>query len=99
MLGYRFDVDVLAGLAERHRATFTIGAITAFIAVMNHPAVARHDLSSLVKVYSGGAPIAPTTVADFENASGRTSTTSTGSPRRPGRASPCRSANGRRSIR
>ena len=67
VLGYRFDVDVLAELAERHRATFTIGAITAFIAVMNHPATARHDLSSLVKVYSGGAPIAPTTVADFED--------------------------------
>ena len=39
VLGYRFDVDVLAELAERHRATFTIGAITAFIAFMNHPAI------------------------------------------------------------
>jgi long-chain acyl-CoA synthetase len=66
VLGYRFDVELIVDLIERYRPTFTIGAITAFIAMMNHPAIIGRDLSSLTKVYSGGAPIAPTTVDDFE---------------------------------
>jgi long-chain acyl-CoA synthetase len=66
VLGYRFDVDQIVELIERYRPTFTIGAITAFIALMNHEAIEGRDLSSLVKVYSGGAPIAPTTVDDFQ---------------------------------
>lgn len=66
VLGYRFDAEVLIDLIERHRPTFTIGAITAFIALMNREGSATRDLSSLTKIYSGGAPIAPTTVEDFQ---------------------------------
>jgi long-chain acyl-CoA synthetase len=61
VLAGRFEPGAVLEAIERHRATFTVGAITAFIALMNHPA--QHDVSSLAKAYSGGAPIAPA-VAD-----------------------------------
>lgn len=66
VLFYRFDVDVLLDLVERHRATFTVASITAFIGLMNHPTARERDLSSFVKLYSGGAPIAPATVEAYE---------------------------------
>ncbi len=84
ILFYRFDVEVALEMIERYRATFTVGSITVFIAMMNHPALNKRDISSLTKVFSGGAPIAPATVAAFEkkcgayihNAYGLTETTS-----------------------
>lgn len=66
VLGYRFDPATVNELGERHRATFTIMAITAFTAMMNDPSVRERDLSSLSKVYSGGAPVAPGIVERFE---------------------------------
>lgn len=66
VLGFRFDPVVIADLIEQYRPTFTIGAITAFISLMTHEGIDRRDMSSLTKVYSGGAPIAPTTVEDFQ---------------------------------
>ncbi len=66
VLFYRFDVDTLAEMVERYRATFTVAAITAFIGLMNHPTAHERDLSSFTKLYSGGAPIAPTTVEAYE---------------------------------
>jgi long-chain acyl-CoA synthetase len=70
VLGYRFDAAVMAELAERHRATWAMGSITAFIALMNNPDAVKRDLSSMTKVGSGGAPIAPSTVEQFERAFG-----------------------------
>ena len=70
VLGYRFEVGLIADLIEQYRPTFTIGAITAFIALMTDPVVKHRDLSSLTTIYSGGAPIAPTTVAEFEQTFG-----------------------------
>jgi long-chain acyl-CoA synthetase len=66
VLGFRFDPAATLELIERHRTSFTIGSITVFIALMNAPGAAERDLSSLTKVYSGGAPIAPPTVEAFE---------------------------------
>src|SRR4051812_34101427 len=66
VLGYRFDPAVMAELAERHRATWAMGSITAFIALMNNPDAVKRDLSAMTKVGSGGAPIAPSTVEQFE---------------------------------
>ena len=66
VLGYRFDAPTVLSLIERYRTTFTVGSITVFIALMNDPAAKDHDLSSLTKVYSGGAPIAPPVVEAFE---------------------------------
>ena len=70
VLGYRFEVNLIADLIEHYRPTFTVGAITAFIALMTDPSAKKRDLSSLTTIYSGGAPIAPTTVADFETVFG-----------------------------
>jgi long-chain acyl-CoA synthetase len=66
VLGYRFDPPTVLDLIERYRPTFTVGAITVFIALMNDPSCEGRDLSSLTKVYSGGAPIAPSVVERFE---------------------------------
>jgi long-chain acyl-CoA synthetase len=66
VLGYRFDPAVMAELAERHRATWAMGSITAFIALMNNADAVKRDLSAMTRVGSGGAPIAPSTVEQFE---------------------------------
>lgn len=66
VLGHRFDPPTVLDLIERYRPTFTVGAITVFIALMNDPSCEGRDLSSLTKVYSGGAPIAPSVVERFE---------------------------------
>jgi long-chain acyl-CoA synthetase len=66
----RFEPGVALEQAERHRPTFTIAAITAFIALLNHPDARTRDLSSLEKVYSGGAPIPAATVEAFEETFG-----------------------------
>jgi long-chain acyl-CoA synthetase len=70
VLGYRFDPAATFQLIEGHRCTFTVASITAFIAMMNAPEMERHDLTSLRKVLSGGAPIAPSTVEHWETAGG-----------------------------
>jgi long-chain acyl-CoA synthetase len=66
VLAYRFDPAVTLGLIERHRPTFTIGSITVFISLMDHPDAATRDLSSLTKIWSGGAPIPPAVTQAFE---------------------------------
>src|SRR3954454_8096670 len=66
VLGFRFDPKTVLDLIEAHRPTFTVGSITVFIALMNDPSCAGRDLSSLTKVYSGGAPIAPSVVERFQ---------------------------------
>ena len=70
VLGFRFDPGNMLDLIERWQPTFTVGAITAFIALMNDPSWDGRDLSSLTKVYSGGAPIAPATVERFQREAG-----------------------------
>jgi long-chain acyl-CoA synthetase len=70
VLGYRFEPVAMAKLAEQYRATWAMGAITAFVSLMNTPEAAKHDLSSITKVASGGAPIAPTTIEQYEKTFG-----------------------------
>jgi long-chain acyl-CoA synthetase len=65
VLGYRFDPAVTLDLVREHRATFTVGAITVFIALMNAPSATREHLASLTKIYSGGAPIPPSVTRGF----------------------------------
>ena len=64
VLDYRFDADRALALIERHGVTFTTGAITVFIALMN--AESKRDTSTLRAILSGGAPVAPSTVAAFK---------------------------------
>lgn len=66
VLSYRFHTEVTAELIRRHRVTFTVGAITVFIALGDSAAVEPEDLASLTKIASGGAPIAAATTERFE---------------------------------
>ena len=68
VMSARFDVDETLRLIERYRVTFTVAAITVYIAMLNHPHRDRYDLSSFKKAYSGGAPVSPSTVEKFKNA-------------------------------
>jgi long-chain acyl-CoA synthetase len=70
VLFYRFDTRTALQMIERWRATCTIGAITVFIALMNDPEIVKFELSSLRKIYSGGAPVIPAVVERFEKLTG-----------------------------
>jgi long-chain acyl-CoA synthetase len=70
ILAYRFEPQVVLDTIREHRPTFTIGAITVFIALMNAPGFERDDFSSFEYIYSGGAAIAPSTAEAFEKATG-----------------------------
>ena len=78
VLTYRFQPAVALDALLEHRPTFAIGAITAFIALMNQPHADRDHFSSFKSIFSGGAPIAPSVVAAFEQRFGRSVRTSYG---------------------
>lgn len=65
VLSYRFDAQTAADLIEKLEVTYCLGAITAFIALMNTPSIRPEQLRSLRVVVSGGAPIAPAHIAAF----------------------------------
>jgi long-chain acyl-CoA synthetase len=64
-LAYRFDAGVMLEAAAERRPGFTVAAITALMAMMNHPEATRGQLAHLTKIYSGGAPIPPAVVEAF----------------------------------
>ncbi|MGZ5379663.1 MAG: AMP-binding protein [Mycobacterium sp.] len=66
VLSYRFNIDVTLDMIRLHRPTFTVGAITVFIALGNSDADPR-DLASLTKIASGGAPVAAATAERFRD--------------------------------
>jgi long-chain acyl-CoA synthetase len=59
VLFYRFDAEEACRLTQTHRATFTVSAVTAFVALLGSEAMRRYDLTSLTKLYTGGAPTPP----------------------------------------
>ena len=63
---HRVDPQEVLRLIDNWRPTMTIGSITAFIALMNTEGSEEHDLSSITKCYSGGAPVAPSVADQFE---------------------------------
>jgi long-chain acyl-CoA synthetase len=71
ILYYRFDAAETLRLIEHWKATVTVGSITVFIALMNHADIKKRDLSSLVKAYSGGAPVSEAIVNQFEELTGQ----------------------------
>ncbi|WP_067473156.1 AMP-binding protein [Actinomadura hibisca] len=71
VLTYRFDPALAIDTVARERATFTVGSITVFIALMNAPNTSRRALASLTRIYSGGAPIPPSTVEAFRETFGQ----------------------------
>ena len=70
ILFFRFDPEEALKLIERWKATITVGSITVFISLMNHPDIKKRDFSSMKKVFSGGAPVSPAVVEDFERICG-----------------------------
>jgi long-chain acyl-CoA synthetase len=69
-LTYRFEPNVTLEALQETQAQFTIGAITAFIALMNHPGATREHFASMRHIFSGGASIPPTVVEQFEKTFG-----------------------------
>jgi long-chain acyl-CoA synthetase len=70
VLGCRFDPVMVADLVERFRPTFTIAAVTVFVALLNDAEARKRDFSSLRKIGSGGAPVTVATVAQWEELTG-----------------------------
>jgi long-chain acyl-CoA synthetase len=70
VLTYRLDPALTLDTIEAEKATFTVGSITVFIAFMNAPNADKAKLASLTKIYSGGAPIPPSTVDAFRDVFG-----------------------------
>ena len=66
VLAYRFEPSAMLETIRDERATFTVGSITVFIALMNAPDAKRDALASLTRIWSGGAPIPPSTVKAFQ---------------------------------
>ncbi|MFC9974390.1 AMP-binding protein [Spirillospora sp. NPDC127200] len=71
VLTYRFEPSLVIDTVARERATFTVGSVTAFIALMNAPNASRRALESLTRIYSGGAPVPPGTVEAFRETFGQ----------------------------
>jgi long-chain acyl-CoA synthetase len=71
VLTYRFQPAVVLEAFLEHQPTFIVGAITAFIALMNQPNATPAHFASFDRLYSGGAPIAPAVVEAFARRFGR----------------------------
>jgi long-chain acyl-CoA synthetase len=71
VLFYRYEPNVALEAMLEHRPTFTIGASTVFISLMNTPGASPEHMASFRAVYSGGAPIPPTLVAEFSRRMGQ----------------------------
>jgi long-chain acyl-CoA synthetase len=71
VLYYRFDAGETLRLIERWKVTMTVGSITVYIALMNHPDIKIRDLSSFMKAYSGGAPVSEAAVNQFKELTGQ----------------------------
>jgi long-chain acyl-CoA synthetase len=71
VLAYRFEPQVVLDALLEHRPTCTIGAITAFNALLGSPQFTKDHFSSFTSVYSGGAAISPTAEQAFLAATGK----------------------------
>jgi long-chain acyl-CoA synthetase len=71
VLFHRFEPSLGIDVIKEHQPTFTVGAITVFIALMNAPNAEPDALKSLGKIWSGGAPIPPSTVKQFSSTFGQ----------------------------
>ncbi|MDV8071339.1 AMP-binding protein [Rhodococcus sp. IEGM 1366] len=70
VLMHRFDAEETLRAIDRWRGTFMIGASTAFIALINHPALKEFDVSSLTKTPSGGAAVSNALIDRIRAATG-----------------------------
>ncbi|WP_410872757.1 class I adenylate-forming enzyme family protein [Nocardia sp. A7] len=102
----RFDTDVVVDALREHGVTYTIGSITAFNAMMNSEYATAEHFSTIKTLFSGGAPVPPSTVARFRdrfghyihNAYGMTETSSAVTAVPPGANAPVDPESGTLSI-
>jgi len=66
----RFDPSEFLRLIEHWKITYLVGAITVFISCINHPDMKKYNVSSVVKLNSGGAPVSAATQRQVEQAFG-----------------------------
>ena len=66
----RFSAPDALRLIERHQVTFTIGAITGFIAMLGDETFGTRDLTAFTKVYSGGAPVPEAVINEWKARTG-----------------------------
>lgn len=70
VLAYRFHPKLVARTIEEEQTSYTIASITAFVALMGDDDARAHDMSSLNKPYSGGAPVASAVVERYRALTG-----------------------------
>lgn len=70
VLLHRFHPGEAIRQIQARQTTFTIGSITAFLALLGHPSFDRSKVASLCKVFSGGAPVSPAVAERWEGATG-----------------------------
>jgi long-chain acyl-CoA synthetase len=68
----RFDPEELALMVEREKATILYGATSMFLAMLDSPAIKKHNLSSLRYVKLGAMPIPPEVKERWERLTGVT---------------------------
>ncbi|NIJ12099.1 long-chain acyl-CoA synthetase [Saccharomonospora amisosensis] len=106
VLLHRFEPSLALDVIREQRPTFTVGSITVFIALLNAPNADPAALASLRKIWSGGAPIPPSTVTAFgdhfgqyiHNIYGLTETTSPSHAVPPGVRAPVDPVSGALSV-
>jgi acyl-CoA synthetase (AMP-forming)/AMP-acid ligase II len=57
----RFDLELFLRLIQEHRATRLYIVPPVALALAKHPMVAEYDMSSVVEIFSGAAPLGPET--------------------------------------
>jgi long-chain acyl-CoA synthetase len=70
LLMHRFEPAECLRQIERRRGSFSIGPLTAYIAMLECPSFGERDISSLTKVASGGAPVYPAVVERWRERTG-----------------------------
>ncbi|WP_232254165.1 class I adenylate-forming enzyme family protein [Brevibacterium casei] len=63
----RPDAEKIVTAIREDGVTVTIGSITVFNALLEHPGATSADFGSIRLLYSGGAPVPPATVAKFRD--------------------------------
>ena len=71
ILSYRFEPGVMLDAIGEYRPGFGIGAITAYVAMMNHPDAKPDSFLPMRLIYSGGAPVPASVVEQFETRFGK----------------------------
>jgi long-chain acyl-CoA synthetase len=64
---YKWDPVEAMALIQRHKVNTFGGVPTVVRSMMEHPDIDNYDLSSLITISQGGAPVAPDSIASIES--------------------------------